>query len=511
MSSEGAAERIAFGPRFSIPILIGPALNPINTTMIAVALVPIEKAVHVPASTAIWLVAGLYLAGAVSQPTMGKLADHFGPKAVYLSGMAVVIVASFLPLLLDSFVGALLSRVLLGIGTSAAYPAAMTFLTQQSARIGRDTPQTLLSALSMSSLVTAAIGPVLGGLLIDAFGWQSIFLVNAPLAGITLVLAWLWLPGDRTRPGKRDSGDVLQAIDPVGILLFAVTIGAALFFLLDLSPALVWLIPVAVVACVAFVLWERHHPRPFIDVTMLAANGALSRTYLRLFLVFTAIYLVLYGVSQWAQAVGGISSGTAGLLQLPAAALAFLSSLVVARTAAVRLPLTVAAVAPLAGGLFLLTLVAHSPIWAIVLALAFFGLPQGLASISNQAALYRQVPPGQMGASAGLSRTAVQVGAIVASSVIGIVFGQKPSDTGLHAIGWVVAGLSLVALLLTVFDRALRRPATKAPGAESDSRSDRSPERKSPRQPVAGGRAGPNSGTERAEGSGSNTAPQPLF
>lgn len=88
-----------FGPRFVAPVLIGPVLNPINTTMISVALVPISRDLGIPTSRAIWLVAGLYLASAVAQPVMGRFADLLGPRRIYTAGLVGVLVAGVLPLL----------------------------------------------------------------------------------------------------------------------------------------------------------------------------------------------------------------------------------------------------------------------------------------------------------------------------------------------------------------------------------------------------------------------------
>ncbi|BDZ49205.1 hypothetical protein GCM10025867_14460 [Frondihabitans sucicola] len=133
-----------FGPRFIIPILFGPLLNPINTTMIAVALAPISKDLGIGSDQAIWLVSSLYLASAIAQPTMGKLADRFGPKKIFLLGMVIVLVAGFLPDLVPTFGAALLSRVLIGIGTSSAYPAAMSAIRNQTDRLRIPTPPLVL-------------------------------------------------------------------------------------------------------------------------------------------------------------------------------------------------------------------------------------------------------------------------------------------------------------------------------------------------------------------------------
>ncbi len=325
-----------FGPKLLVPVLVGPLLNPINTTMVSVALAPISRDLGIGAAQAIWLVAALYLASAVAQPTMGKLADRFGPKKVFLSGLVIVGVAGVVPEFLTGFGGAVTARVLIGIGTSSAYPAALTTLRQHSARIGKPTPPLVLGALSITSLVSAAAGPPLGGALIAAFGWHAIFLVNVPLAVFGIVVSLLWLPSDRLRPQNDDDLPVLQALDPVGMLLMTGTVSALLVFLLDLSAGLWWLLGTAVVLLVALVLWELRAVKPFVDVRLLARNGALSRTYVRLFLVYLLAYTMTYGFSQWVQDVAGYSSDAAGYIQLPAAIVAGIASFLVARKTAVR-------------------------------------------------------------------------------------------------------------------------------------------------------------------------------
>ncbi|WP_213816830.1 MFS transporter [Glaciihabitans sp. dw_435] len=449
-----------YGPRFVIPVLIGPVLNPINTTMISVALVPIARDLNVDSSVVIWLVAALYLASAIAQPTMGKLADRFGPRKIYIIGLIVVLVAAVLPMAIPGFAGVLIARVLLGIGTSAAYPSAMALIRDQSLRLGQTTPPALLSALSIAGLATAAVGPPLGGALIALFGWQSIFLVNLPLAGAALVMSILWLPSDSTRIAPAKQGSAWSSIDPVGLVLFGGTIAALLVFLLDLRSGYWWLLVVGIVLAAALVWWSLRRPTPFLDLRMLASNGPLTRTYLRLFLLYVASYSMVYGFSQWLQDAAGYSSGIAGLLQLPTALLAGVASFVIARTTALRLPLIVAGLFPLAGGLILAVITSNASIGLLLAIASLFGVAQGLASVSNQAALYRQAPGNQIGVAAGLSRTSIYLGAIVSSSVIGIVFGQSPTDANIHVIGWVIAVATAGAALLAVFDRSLRKPVT---------------------------------------------------
>ncbi|AMM19890.1 hypothetical protein AX769_06635 [Frondihabitans sp. PAMC 28766] len=342
----------------------------------------------------------------------------------------------------------------------------MSAIRNQSDRLQVKTPPLVLGGLSISSLVSAAAGPPLAGVLIGAFGWHSIFLVNVPLAGAGLVLAALWMPSDRIRPVREAPLPVRQAIDPLGLTLFAIAIGGLLVFLLDLSAGLYWLLAVTVVAIIALIVWERRAVAPFIDVRMLASNGPLTRTYLRLFLLYGIAYTMTYGFSQWVQDVAHLSSQTAGLVQLPGAILAGVASFWFARKQGVRAPLIAAALVPLAGGMLILALTGASSVWMFVVVTLFFTIPQGLASVSNQAALYRQVPASGIGAAAGLSRTAIYIGAIASTSLIGVAYGQAPTTPALHELGWVIIGIGVALSALTILDRKLKAPkpgATDAP------------------------------------------------
>ncbi|WP_051217676.1 MFS transporter [Nocardioides insulae] len=448
------ANEKVFSGRFMTPLLIGPLLNPINTTMISVALVPISRDLGVSSSTVVWLVASLYLASAIAQPTLGRIGDVLGPRRVYVVGLLVVIAAGLLPSLADGFGAVVASRVLLGIGTSAAYPSVMAMIRRRATAHGVATPPVVLSAISISNLTSAAIGPVLGGLLIALFGWRSIFLVNVPLAVAALLMTWWWVPSDPPRPeGERAR---VSDLDPVGILLFGATVCSLLVFAMRLDDPTWWLLVVGGVSLAGLVAWELRAARPFIDLRMLVANGGLTRTYLRMFLLYLGFYSMTYGYSQWVQDDAGFSASQAGLLQFPTAALAGVMSFAIARTSKVRGPILVASVTPMLGALMLIGVTSESSIPYLLVLAALFGVAQGLASVSNQQVLYRQAPSDQLGTASGLSRTFVYLGAILSSGVLGATFGEQPSDADMHLVGAIILACSTLCLVLAVTDRTLR-------------------------------------------------------
>jgi MFS family permease len=286
-------------------VLLGPALNPINTTMIAIALVPIAQATGVSAALAIGLVARLYIVSAVARPALRRVAEIFGPKKVYVAG------------LLCAMVGAL-----------------------------------------------GALGVLVG--------------------------------------------------------------------------------------------WELRVESPYIDLRMLVRNGALTRTCLRMLITYTGIYLMVYGFTQWLQDAAGYSADHAGLIQLSTTALALVCSWIVARSSSVRKPLIAGSVPLLPGALLMVFVDAGSSLVYLLLLVGVFGITQGLGSVSNQEVVYHNAPKGQAGSASGLSRTAIQIGATIASSIIGPVFGESTTDAGVHTLAWIVPAPGLAGSLLTVADPALK-------------------------------------------------------
>ncbi|MFH8982419.1 MFS transporter [Streptomyces varsoviensis] len=468
------------------PLLIGSVLNPINSTMIATGLVAIGHDFGVGAASTAWLVASLYLASAVAQPTMGRLADLLGPRRIFLGGLLVVLAAALTGALAPGFGWLIASRVLLGIGTSAAYPAAMAMLRAESRRTGQEAPRTVLGLLSLAGLGSMAVGPVLGGLLAATTGWRGIFAVNVPLAALGLALALLWLPKDDTKADATGDAkghakaDMVAArhasavgtgrgpgaaagepsIDGLGIALFGATLTAAMLFLMDLDHPRWPLLPVVAVLAAVLAWWQLRRRAPFIDLRMLAHNRALSVTYLRHGLAYLVIYCVMYGYTQWLEEAHGYSSFHTGLIMLPMSLAAAVCSVLGARTKGIRAPLTLASVLLAAGSALLFAADHTTPLAALLLAGVLFGLPQGLTSTGNQAAVFAQAPADAVGAAAGLQRTAQYLGAVTSASLIGLFYGQRATDAGLHHIAVVSGALGLLLIVLTATDRALR--ATRA-------------------------------------------------
>lgn len=138
---------------------IGSALNPVNTTFIATALVPIAAAINVPVGQTAVLVAALYMACIVAQPAAGKLSEAFGPRRVFLAGILAVLAGGVLGGFGHDLATLIVSRILIGVGTSTGYPSAMLLIRQraESARL-TEPPGGVLGGLVIAGMATAVIG-----------------------------------------------------------------------------------------------------------------------------------------------------------------------------------------------------------------------------------------------------------------------------------------------------------------------------------------------------------------
>ena len=449
----GSRARPAFGARLVLPLCLGATMNPVNSTMIAPALTSIGRDLHASTAATLWLVSAMYLASAVGQPVAGRLADRVGARRVFLTGGVLVAVAGLLGALAPTLPVLVGARVVIGLGTAAAYPSALAMIRARAEAADAPAPDRALGALTTSGLVTLAVGPPLGGVLVELAGWRSTFAVNTALGLLTVLLALAWLPRD---PSGR-AGSRWRGLDLPGMALFGLTITFLLLFLMGL-PRPGWpLLAAALVAAACLAVVELRTAQPFLDLRMLAANRPLALTYVRFALTFVLIYGVLFGYTQWLEQVRGLSPAASGLVLLALSGVGAVLAFAGARARSVRGPLLVGTLGLLGGSLGLLALHAQAAPLALVGVAALFGLPQGLNAVANQAAVYRQAPPGALGTASGLSRTAQYIGAVLASTAIALSFGDTASDAGLDVLATVCTALAVVLLVLTVLDRSLRR------------------------------------------------------
>lgn len=431
-------------------LLCGTLLAPLNSSMVAVALAPIQRDLGRPLATTTWVVTVFYLTACVCQPLLGRVADRVGPRRLFAAGMALAALASAAAVTATSLPLLVLCRCAQAAGVSAAFPCAMVV-------IRRHGDVARLSAVATVNTTAGAVGPVLGGLLTSWAGWQAIFWVNLPVMLGALVLAWRAIGPEERRPAR---GGLVRAIDPVGVVLFAVAMVGLLAVMLALPAVSVPGAVAVVVAGTGFLWWERRAAEPFVDVRSLAAPGG-PVPVLGTFVLFNlAYYGAFYGLPPWLQTALGFDAAHAGLLIMPIAATSVVATVLggpVMRRFGVGLTLLAGGGLLLAGVAAITTFGAATPVWAVVLDGVVLGVPYGLCNLGLQRLMYERAPAGMTGVVGGLFQSARYVGAILA---VGLVGASAPGDpsTPTDPRGLAVAMTAVAAAVIVILARDLRRP-----------------------------------------------------
>lgn len=456
-AGQGSWQGRPFSWQFTVPLFLGSALNPVNSSLIATALLPIAHGLGVPLGQTAALVTALYLASAIAQPTAGKAAEVFGPRRVFLVGIVLVAVGGLVGGFAQDLLTLLVSRVLIGLGTSCAYPTAMLLIRRRARDAGLDSPPGgVLGGLQIAGSATASLGLPVGGALVGELGWRSVFFINVPVTLIALAATLAWVPPDGPLNRRLHARDIAARLDLAGIAGFAAAMIALLLFLFELPTPYWYLLGISAALWIALVGWELRAATPFLDLRLLASNKALTSTYLRFGLLLLCVYVVLYGVTQWVEGARGLSETESGLLLLPMTLVSGLVISPVSRRNLVRGPIIAAALTCLIGSAGVLLLTSSIGIGWIVAITLVFGVAMGFGAAGNQTALYTQAPAEQLGTASGLLRTFGYVGSIASSAITGIVFHNSVTDHGVHVIAWIMIGVSLALVLISVADRTLR-------------------------------------------------------
>lgn len=435
---------------------LGTALNPLNSSMIAVALVVLRADFGLDVAAVTWVITSFYLASAAGQPLMGRLADRFGPRRMFMFGMGLVAVTCALAPFSPNFALLCVARAVMALGTATAYPSAVVMIgaIAQLAKVESSRP---LGRIQMANTSAAAVGPVIGGLLVGFVGWEALFIINVPLALAALLIVRQVAPADG--PGERGSvAELGRDSDIPGILGFVSSLLLVMMAMLDVAPGYRWwMLGAGTVIAALFVWREFRFSAPFLDLRLLGRNRPLMLVYLG-FAVFSSVYyFVFFGLPQLLQEAGGYDPGLVGLLMLPLAAMSVLAT-----------PWAVGAMGKfgvrrvLVAGVVLLALVA-ALMWlltgslAIPLVLALttlMGVPYGAVGIASNQGMFLSTRPQERGVAAGIYQTCRYVGAITATVLIGVFAGGgvDQASWGLMVIAMLL--LSVVAFAVTLLWRA---------------------------------------------------------
>lgn len=427
---------------------LGTALNPLNSSMIAVALVVLRADFGLDVAAVTWVVTSFYLASAAGQPVMGRLADRFGPRRMFMLGMALVALTCALAPFAPNFALLCVARAVMALGTATAYPSAVVMVGAIAHRANVE-PARPLGSLQMANTSAAAVGPVIGGLLVGFVGWEALFLVNVPLALAALLIVRRAAPADKARE-RGSVAELLRDSDIPGILGFVTALLLVMMAALNVVAGYRWWMLGAGTAVGALFAWrELRFARPFLDLRLLGRNRSLMLIYLG-FAVFSSVYyFVFFGLPQLLQEAGGYGPGVVGLLMLPLAGMS-----VLATPWAVKAMGRFGVRRVLVAGVVLLT-VAAALMWLltgtlaiplVVVLTALMGIPYGTVGIATNQGMFVSIRPQERGVAAGIYQTCRYVGAITATVMIGVFAGG-----GVDQESWARMVLAMLVLCVVTF------------------------------------------------------------
>lgn len=421
----------------------------LDVTIVNVALPSIRQSFHASVSGLQWTIDAYSLVIASLLMLAGSTADRVGRRRTFQTGLVVFSLGSLLCALAPSMGMLIAARVVQAIGGAMLNPVAMSIV-----RNVFDDPRERAQAIGVWGAMfglSLALGPIVGGALVDSIGWRAVFLVNLPVGILAIVLTALYVPESRAPHPRR--------IDPVGQGLVIVALATLTYAIIEggrkgwFSAEIVTLFAVSLAAFVALVAYELRRREPLLEVRFFRSAPFSGASAIAV-LVFAGIGGFLFLNTLYLQNVRGLSPLAAGLYLLPMAGgmlvFAPLSGRLVGRVGA-RPSLVVGGIAVCVAGLMLTEITRTTSPGYLLAAYAAFGLGSGLVNppITNTA--ISGMPPAQAGVAAAVASTSRQVGATLGVAVFGAVGASASARTfagGTHPAWWIVAALGLVVAIL---------------------------------------------------------------
>ncbi|HEY0279251.1 MAG TPA: MFS transporter [Solirubrobacterales bacterium] len=464
-----------------------------DVTIVNVALPSIHRDLDASLGELQWVLDAYSLVIACLLMLSGSMADRLGRKRVFIVGLVVFTAGSALCAAAPSLELLIAARVLQAIGGSMLNPVAMSIIRN----VFHD-PKERAQAIGMWGAVigiSAALGPVLGGVLVDGPGWRYVFLINVPIGIAALGLTARYVPESRAAKARR--------VDPVGQVLVIVCLATLVYGIIEgnghgwASAEILGCFAVAIASAAALVAYERRRIEPLIETRFFRSIPFSGATVAAL-CAFAGLGGFLFLGTLYLQSARGYSALEAGLFSLPTALmmllLAPLSGRIVGSRGA-RWPMVLAGVCLTVGPLLLVGLSLETPVALLLTAFLLRGAGMGLANPPISTAAISGMPADQAGVAGGIASTARQVGFALGVAIVGAATGAGggdglgPSFAAATHPGWLIlAGLGVAVLVLglvTTTPRALASAAALEGVLEND----------------APGRAGP--------GDGASTPPAP--
>ncbi|MBG7698693.1 MFS transporter [Streptomyces sp. MC1] len=439
-----------------------------DISIVNIALPDIRDDLHASVSSLQWTVDAYTLVLASFLLLAGSTADRIGRKRVFLLGLAAFGLGSLLCGLAPGIGWLIGARVVQAVGGTMLNPVAMAIIATTFPD-PRERARAIGVFGSMSGL-SLALGPILGGALVDAFDWRSIFWINVPIVAVAIVMAALYVPESRAPRARR--------ADPVGQALVILVLGSLVHAIIESnklgwgSPTILALLAVTVVAALATVGYELRRTDPLLELRLLR-SVPFGSAILMAFAALCAFGAFLFVTTLYLQEVRGMSALEAGLCVLPVGLLIVLLSPRTGRYVGAhgpRLPLLVSGTALAAGGAVSLLIGPSTPPAALLAIYTLIGVFQGTVNppITNTAV--SGMPRSMVGVATSLASAGRQTGTTLGVAVAGTIVGTSVAHGGTtytdaaHGVWWLLVGLGLaiVALALLSTGRWAKETAARA-------------------------------------------------
>lgn len=421
----------------------------LDATVVNLALPSIQRDLDASVSQLQWTIDAYTLVLASLLMLSGSTGDRVGRRRTFQTGLVIFSIGSLLCSVAPNMGLLITARAMQAIGGSMLNPVAMSIITNTFTE-----PRERARAIGMWAGVVGlsmALGPIVGGVLVETVGWRAIFWMNVPIGVAALVLTALYVPESRAPRARR--------FDPVGQLLVIALLASLTFGIIEggavgwTSPLIIGCFVIAAAALVGLVSYERRRFEPLLELRFFRSVPFAGATVSAV-AGFAALGGFTFLNALYLQQVRGFSALFAGLLTLPMAGLTAVIAPYAGRIVAARgprLPLLIAGMGITASALLLTTLRIDTPVIGVIAAYALFGIGFGMINAPITNAAVSGMPRAQAGVAAAVASTSRQVGVSLGVAVLGaIVAGRSGADfvTASHTGWWIMTGAGIVVFVL---------------------------------------------------------------
>jgi len=408
-------------PLILVALLLAAFLVNLDTTLVNVALPAMVRELHATTTQLQWVVDAYNLVFAALLLTFGSLSDRFGRKGMLLAGLTVVGAASLAGGFTTSPAQLIAARAVMGLGAAMTFPATLSLISNVfTERRERARAIGLWGAIAG---VAIAMGPIVGGWLLEHYSWAAIFIAMVPVAAVAVILVALAVPTSRDPDAA--------AVDIPGLILSSAIMALLVFTIIE-APSYGWAsarslasFAVSAVLLAGFIVWERRAAQPMLDVRLFrnmrfsAASGAVTVAF---FTLFGFIFLI----TQYFQFVRGYGPLSTGVRLLPVALSVGAGSVVgtqLAVRAGTKLIVTIGMVATAAFyGWVAATIGATLSYGVIAAQMVVYGLGLGLTSAPATESIMGAVSRAKAGVGSAVNDSTRLVGGTLGVAVIGSVY-----------------------------------------------------------------------------------------